>query len=69
MPLQWKYVGEVGVRVDLHFHDRRHPFTPALVYLAPAQVIDGLLKIVRFEVAEEREAVAEDRVVADPRFS
>jgi hypothetical protein len=28
-----------------------------------------LLKIVRFEVAEEREAVAEDRVVADPRFS
>src|SRR5215217_5146087 len=65
VPLQGKEVGEVGGRVYVYFHDRVHPLAPPLICLAVRQVLLGLLDVVRLEVPEEGEAIAEDGVVAD----
>src|SRR5215204_4206763 len=65
VPLQGEEVGELGAWVDVYFHDRVHPLAPPPVGLIVRQVLLGLLEIVGLEVAEEGEAVAEDRVVAD----
>src|SRR5919112_563486 len=57
--------GEVGGRVYVYFHDRVHPLAPPLICLAVRQVLLGLLDVVRLEVPEEGEGIAEDGVVAD----